>query len=268
MTTGIVVAAGLGSRMPTLTEDRPKAMLPIGGRPLIHNTLDRLRQAGCDRLVVIVGYLGKAIDAPGAVIVENKQYSNNNILHSLMYAREFMSGPIIVSYSDIWIEPIVIDRLKASNSDIALAVDTDWQPYYEGREQHPLAEAESVYYDNSARVVEIGKHLLDTDPAPLKCGEFLGLWKMSAAGTEQFLSAFDAVDQRCGPLDTFQRAKEWRRAYITDLVQEMVGNGTEVGCALVERGWAELDTEEDFQRLPRIARFQGLTSLVERLAGA
>jgi L-glutamine-phosphate cytidylyltransferase len=268
LTTGIVVAAGLGSRMPNLTKDRPKAMLPIGGRPLIHNTLDRLRQAGCDRLVVIVGSMGETIDAPGAEIVKNTQYRDNNILHSLMYAREFMSGPTVVSYSDIWIEPSVIERLKAARSDIALAVDSDWQPYYDGRREHPLAEAESVYYDDAARIVQIGKHLLDTDPAPLQCGEFLGLWKMSGVGTERFVSAFDAVNRRVDPHAPFQHAMEWRRAYITDLIQDMVSSGTEIGCALVKRGWAELDTQEDFDRLPRVAQLQRLTSLVEHLENA
>lgn len=48
----MVLAAGLGTRMRPLTDDRPKPLLPLNGRSLLHHAMDRLRDAGIARLVV------------------------------------------------------------------------------------------------------------------------------------------------------------------------------------------------------------------------
>ena len=48
----MVLAAGLGTRMRPLTDDRPKPLLPLAGRSLLHHAMDRLRDTGIARVVV------------------------------------------------------------------------------------------------------------------------------------------------------------------------------------------------------------------------
>jgi MurNAc alpha-1-phosphate uridylyltransferase len=52
--TAMVLAAGLGTRMRPLTNDRPKALIEVGGRPLIDHVLDRLLAVGVEKAVVNV----------------------------------------------------------------------------------------------------------------------------------------------------------------------------------------------------------------------
>jgi choline kinase len=264
---GVLIAAGPGSRMGVFTETKPKCLLPVGGRRLIEWTLDNFRRSGCDKLMAVVGHRAETIEQPGLMKVENVNYRDNNVLHSFMCASEYMTEAVIASYSDIYVEPDVYRTLMTTPGDIVLAVDMDWRPYYEGRAGHPLAEAENVYLDHAGRVRQIGKHLDDNPPAGERCGEFLGLWRMSEKGIAKFRSHFERLDGQLSPTEPFQHAREWRKAYITDIIQEMVDREITVNCAHVERGWAELDTVQDYRRLQGIAARQRLTTLLETKVG-
>jgi choline kinase len=259
----IVIAAGLGSRMGSLTDNIPKCMLPINGRPLLHHTMDHMRAAGCDEFIVVVGYKAEQIDAQGATLVHNEEFERNNILHSLMCAADHLEGPVMCSYSDIWVEPEIHRSLVETTGDIVLAIDDDWLPYYEGRMDHPVEEAENAFFDENRRIKQVGKHLHPEDADTLTCGEFLGLWRMDGEGTLVFREAFEELDARLDRDEPFQQAAHWRTAYITDMIQELTNAGTVVDCAVIQRGWAELDTTEDYRRLDSIAERQKLYRFCE-----
>ena len=59
----MVLAAGLGTRMRPLTNERPKPLIPCGGKPLLDWNLDALEQAGVERALVNVHYLPDQIIA-------------------------------------------------------------------------------------------------------------------------------------------------------------------------------------------------------------
>lgn len=61
--TAMVLAAGLGTRMRPLTDDRPKALVEVGGRALIDHVLDRLSEAGVERAVVNVHWFADRLEA-------------------------------------------------------------------------------------------------------------------------------------------------------------------------------------------------------------
>jgi MurNAc alpha-1-phosphate uridylyltransferase len=59
----MVLAAGIGSRMRPLTDDRPKALVEVGGRALIDHILDRLAAAGVETAVVNVHHFADQMEA-------------------------------------------------------------------------------------------------------------------------------------------------------------------------------------------------------------
>ena len=258
---GIILAAGRGSRMGELTKTQPKCLLQIHGRTLLDQAIQNLRTAGCSDIIIVVGYKAEMINVSDVMYVTNHQYANNNILHSLMAARDYLVGPVVVSYSDIWVEPYIWQRLMETPGDIVLAVDRDWQPHYEGRSENPISGAELVYFDESGSASRLGRHL-DPEPASgLVCGEFLGLWRMSAAGTAQFCAQFIELDARLDAHTPFHSAGRWTDAYISDMMQELVYCDQVVRCAVVERGWTEFDTAQDYERLLDIAERQRLVTI-------
>lgn len=61
--TAMVFAAGLGTRMRPVTDDRPKPMISVGGKPLLDHVLDRFAEAGVGTAIVNVHYLPDQIEA-------------------------------------------------------------------------------------------------------------------------------------------------------------------------------------------------------------
>ena len=81
---GIIIAAGMGTRMGNLTRDKPKCLLKLGQKTLLELAVEGLKYAGCKEIFIITGYKEDEIKSLGYKIISNKSYKTNNILHSLM----------------------------------------------------------------------------------------------------------------------------------------------------------------------------------------
>lgn len=243
----LVVAAGMGRRMKGYTTDLPKCMLPIGKKTLLEHTFDTFRTCGATDFSVVCGYKKEKIKYPDLKYYENTDYENNNILCSLFYAEEELSEEIIICYSDIIFEKAVVEELLASDHDITLVVDVDWKRAYEGRTEHPLEEAENVVFKGDFEVAEIGKIFHEQVQVD---GEFIGMLKLSARGAKLFKSRYHEARARYAGAP-FQRAKAFEKAYVTDIIQEMVDQGDQVHCVVINGGWREIDTVEDYERAVR-----------------
>ncbi len=248
---GVVIAAGLGSRLLPLTAEMPKCMLPVRDKPMLHWALETFRHVGIERSVVIGGYKADRLEIPdGATLVMNHAFAHNNVLHSFAQGRAKINGSkaALVSYSDIIFTRSVVERLlRSEGRDISVVVDRGWAPGYEGRLHHPLDEAEGARFDDRGLLREVGKGLLASDSPPHEWGEFIGMMKMSHRGLEQFWTAFDDVNAKTGEDEPFQGAQAWRKAYLTDMLQELVDRGVEVHCTIIDSGWFEIDTQEDYE---------------------
>ena len=79
---------------------------------------------------------------PHFVFRHNREWEDNNILVSLMYAEDLMDQPFLTAYSDILFTGSVVAGLVNSGADIALGIDTDWRTHYQPRTQHPPHDAD------------------------------------------------------------------------------------------------------------------------------
>lgn len=242
-TSVIIVAAGLGSRLKNYTDNLPKCMLDFGGKTLLQRQIEAFKTCGLNKISVIRGFKKEKINYPDINYFENKEYKNNNILNSLLYAEEALSGHVIVSYSDILFEKEVVQRLMESEHDISIVVDIDWRGYYINRKEHPINEAENVIFDANNNVLEIGKIITNKHDVH---GEFIGMMKFSPRGSEVFKKHFHRAKELYWD-KPFQRAKLFQKAYITDIIQDMTEFGVPIHCVIIERGWKEIDTVEDYK---------------------
>lgn len=273
---GILIAAGRGQRLKSITTQTPKCLLKMNaaGRTILAQTLENFTAAGCNEFIIITGHAYEAfqrVDLPKNIrFLHNADYMNNNILHSLMTARDYFDRPLLISYSDIWVEPFIYEQVLNTQGEAVLAVDAQWQDYYQGRDEHPVEQAEKVLYqqsNNQEKVLALGKILpnsaQDLTTSDCKQGEFIGVMKLSATAAQQFRDDFLALDKKLAPDNApFQQAASWKQAYLTDLMQYQIEQGASYTAAVVDKGWAEFDTVQDYQRLPITAKNQKLDSLI------
>ena len=243
-TKALIVAAGLGSRLKDHTENLPKCMLDFGGKTLLQRQIQAYNECGIKDITIIRGYKKDKINYKKLNYITNPDYKNNNILNSIFYAEKVINGNIIIAYSDILFDSSVVKRLSESDHDISVVVDIDWRGYYVDRKDHPLSEAENVIFDSNNQVLKIGKIATQKEEVH---GEFIGMIKLNNRGTEIFKKHFYRVKKTYWG-KSFQRAKIFQKAYLTDMIQELVDNGVKVHCVIIERGWKEIDTVEDYKK--------------------
>ena len=243
-TKALIIAAGLGSRLKKHTENLPKCMLDFGGKTLLQRQIDAYNKNSIKDISLIRGYKKEKINYKGLRYFENKDYKNNNILNSIFYAEKIINGNIIISYSDILFDPMVVQRTIESNHDISVVVDIDWRGYYVGRKDHPISEAENVIFNSNNEVEKIGK--INTGNEDVH-GEFIGMIKLSNRGAETFKEHFHRL-KKIYWNKPFQRAQIFQKAYLTDFIQELVDIGIKVHCVIIESGWKEIDTVEDYKK--------------------
>ncbi|NLX11398.1 MAG: NTP transferase domain-containing protein [Chloroflexi bacterium] len=103
----VILAAGRGTRLGTLTKDRPKSMLPVLGRPIIARVMDRLHEAGIKRFVVVVGqeeggaasYLSGSWH-PNAEVQFAIQAIPTGTVDALLMAAPYLTGPFLLTAVD------------------------------------------------------------------------------------------------------------------------------------------------------------------------
>lgn len=120
----IVMAAGDGKRMWPLTETRPKALLPVVGKPIIYHQICSMKDAGIDEFVFIIrekkemliDYLTKLQDELGVKIEFVEQGEKNGTGAALLYAEGKVSGKFVVVGGDLLFDSEIVKKVMAEHS--------------------------------------------------------------------------------------------------------------------------------------------------------
>lgn len=242
MPKAIIIGAGMGSRLLDLTKDQPECMLKIKGKTILERNMETLNRCGIDDIIFIKGYKKDMINYSNLKYYYNDDYENNNILESLFYAESEMDDEFIVIYSDILFDKEVVSRVLNNNNDITIVMDSDWRTHYKGRVHHPIEEAEKVIVENG-KVTKIAKYMNPVDAS----GEFIGMAKFSKEGAVILKSTYMAAKKQYKN-QPFHNAETIKKAYLTDMFQELIDRGYDVYATEITGKWQEIDTIEDFRK--------------------
>jgi len=236
----VLIGAGRGSRLEHQTDEIPKTLVPVMGRPMLEWILEALAEAGFSRkdVVFVCGYKADVLRAryPELTYVENADWENNNILESLVCARAHLGGGFLSSYTDIVYRGAAVRDALNAPWDKVLVCDTDWRRRYVRRTRHPESDAEKMRAEGS-RVIEVSR----TIPSEAASGEFIGVAKLTADGAREMLEAYD----RAKATETTLGDRPFQKAYLIHLWQWMIERGATFHRVDTPGGYMELDTLED-----------------------
>ena len=222
-------------------------MVRINGKPIIEYQISELKQARIDKIYVITGPYSDKFSLDNVKYVRDQDYTNHDILGSLMEAKKFLKNDVLVLYSDIIFDSKTIQEILDSKDDISIAIDMNWEKMYEGRTLHPKSEAENVEIIDSKKIIKIKKNIQNQNN---NVGEFVGIIKFSPNGSEVFVKKYEELIKT--NTGNFHEAQSISKAYLTDMIQELIDSNIYIKPILISGKWCEIDTIQDLQNAEKI----------------
>lgn len=247
----IILAAGQGSRLRPLTDDRPKCLVELAGKRLLQWQIEAARAAGIRDVMVIGGYRHEQLGGYGIPVLVNENFATTNMVRTLFCAREHFGDGFVMSYGDIVYSPLLLRALLKSDADISVVVDRQWRSYWAQRFDNPLSDAETLKLDGDGRITEIGQKPKSYDDI---MAQYVGLVGFRGAGVAALTAAYEAAEaaDKTGATP-FGGPRSLDKLYMTDLLQGLIAGGTPLQAVLVDRGWVEIDSPRDLEVAEAVA---------------
>lgn len=235
----MILSAGQGSRLLPHTQDLPKCLLDLAGRPMLGWQLKALAEAGIPEAVVVTGFRSDLVEealprlAPPGMRVRtlfNPFYKVADNLGTCWMARQELSGPVLVLNGDTLISSAIVARLLESPA-AQITVTIDRKPAYDDDDMKVIAGGE--------RLQAIGKKLSDGVN-----GESIGFLRFSTDGAARFVAEVERV----------MRTAEGTGLWYLSAIHKLAGEEVDVRVASIAGlEWAELDFPQDLARCREIA---------------
>ncbi len=229
----IILAAGRGSRMKNLTDERPKCLVELRGKALLDWQMEAMYAAGITEIALVTGYKRELLADRGLTEFHNARWAETNMVSSLECAKDWLQAePCIVSYSDIFYNPAAVRSLMACAASLAVTYDPNWLELWTQRFGDPLLDAETFRLTPEHTLIEIGNKPISVDEVQ---GQYMGLLRVTPEGWTEMLRI------RSG-LTSEQRDK----MHMTRTLQLIIdANNLRVVAVPYEDTWGEIDVAAD-----------------------
>ena len=235
----ILLAAGVGSRIRPLTDDKPKSFIPVAGISILERMLKAVQEVGMTEVGIVTGYRAEQVQSFIAekfpnlhvTFMHNDKYEETNTGYSLLLTKDFVGNDSFIKFdADVVFETEVLRKLIDSPVPSALCIDTNIN--LEAEEVKVITGAENI-------VVQVGKKL---DPHQ-STGESIGIEKIDA----------DAAKVLFAELEMLMKDEANWQEYYDDSYTTLVAKGCPMYAVdITGLKWVEIDTHEDYAKAEEI----------------
>jgi phosphoenolpyruvate phosphomutase len=245
----IVLAASRGSGLDAFTEDKPKVMLPVAGKPLLRWLVDAFKKQSVNDITVVGGYRADAIDSAGIKLVRNERYAQTNELASLACAVDAMQHDTVISYGDLLFRSYLLRDLVESEAEFSVLIDSS--PATENRSVRDFAWCSAAddrgLFGNKVLLSRVSSDVSANDPAAeAPHGRWIGLMNVRGAGREKLKKKLAQLQTR-PDFDTLD---------MPALLNALIADGEKIEVQYVHGHWRGVNDLEDFRRAGDFAHAQ------------
>ncbi|MGH8597311.1 MAG: isocitrate lyase/phosphoenolpyruvate mutase family protein, partial [Gammaproteobacteria bacterium] len=235
-TKAIILGASRGDGFASLTDDRPKVMLPINGKPLLRHLVDKFKKRGIDDISVVAGYKAAAIDVSGIRILVNDKFATSGELVSLACAAEYFSDDMIIAYGDLLFRSYILRDLTENDAAITVVVDS--------KPRDSAAPGDFAYCNEADDRSMWGQAVTlrritrsPTDHGALAHGRWIGMLRIKGAGRQWLEEG----------LATLRAATGFATSGVPDLLNWLVANDRPVRVWYVHGHWLDVNSVIDLE---------------------
>ena len=230
----VLLAAGRGTRMRELTQELPKPMLPVRGKPVLQHIIEGLRDAGLTDFLIIVGWHAEVVReffAEGSKLGTRLEYATQVVQNGtgkvVELAREFVGNdPFVLSYGDILIAPENYSRICAALTGAEAVVSV--------KRNEDVTQGGAVFVNENFELIDLREK-----PKP---GEPTSQWYN--AGIYAFRPSIFKYVAKLEPSP--------RGEYeLTDAIRNLALDGNRVQALELAGDWADVRDPEVLARLNR-----------------
>ena len=235
-TQAIILGASRGSNFASLTNDRPKIMLPIGGKPLLRRTVDKCKKRGIDNIVVVAGYKAKSIDVSGIEVVVNKDYASTGELSSLNIARHVFTDDMVIMYGDLLFRSYILRDLTENDAPLTVVVDSSSNQETNLGTQDYAYSSERDDRSSWGQAVELRK--IDSSGGENADGRWIGMMRATGVGVSWITEAMEQLQIEAG----------FENLGIPELLNRIIDNGHKIRVWYIHGHWLDVNSAEDLER--------------------
>jgi dTDP-glucose pyrophosphorylase len=240
----VILAAGRGTRMRELTNDLPKPMIEVRGKPVLQHIIEGLRDAGIRDVLLVVGYHADAVRnffGDGSRHTVAIQYATQTVQDGtgrvVDLSRDFVGdSPFILSYGDILVEPANYKRLVDISEDIEAIVTVT--------RGEDVSKGGAVFLNEQMELVDIREKA-----GPGEAQRWSGLSEHAVPFYNAGLYAFrPSIFEFTAKLQPSPRGEY----ELTDAIRDLAQSGKKVQALELTGEWADVRDPEILARLNRL----------------
>lgn len=235
----IFLAASRGADLKELTEDKPKVLIDINGKPLIEQSINSFYDHEIKDISIVTGYKKEAFKFQNIKYVHNGNWENTSELSSLHLAKKEIVDNCIISYGDILYRKYILSRLLEEKGDITIVVDATVEnrsPDYIGDFVSCSRAHTKTWNEDSTDLKNISFGQASEHKGAQ--GEWIGLIKTNKVGSEILAKTLDEMSAK----------PEFNKMKLPDLMNTLLEKKVKINVMYIDGHWMDIDTYADVTR--------------------
>lgn len=243
----LILAASRGVGLDELTLDKPKAMIPVAGKPVLRRLVEKFKSQGVNEIVVIAGYRAEALDVQGIRLIVNPRWQETGELASLDQALDSLQEDTVVLYGDLLFRTYILKNLLDWDEPLLAVVDSSPLGHITGNTNdlaYCSAKDNRAMYQQKVSLQKVSAETQWQGRAP--DGRWVGLLRIRGEGRQQVLDA----------LATLRKRPDFDQLGMPDLINQLNAEQHPAQVQYISGHWMDLNNIDDLHRANEFAQGQ------------